>query len=103
MLDAVVPEGNVSDDPDAWSPQLSDMEEAADDVVHGRQSGVLRFLRAGGENLLLQVDSLSGVQNSSFEVGENSSWLSSMIIVPNSVTEAAGSIFVHHTLDSVLF
>jgi hypothetical protein len=36
MMDGVVPEGNISDDPDTWSPTLSDMEEAVDDVVHGR-------------------------------------------------------------------
>ncbi|KAM0843325.1 hypothetical protein ACQ4PT_057782 [Festuca glaucescens] len=103
MMDGVVPEGNVSDDPDTWSPLLSDMEEAADDVVHGRQSGELRFLRAGGENLLLQVDAMPGAQNSTFEVGESSSRLSSMIIVPPSVVDAADSIFVQHTHDHVLY
>ncbi|KAM0874800.1 hypothetical protein ACQ4PT_037198 [Festuca glaucescens] len=103
MMDGVVPEGNVSDDPNTWSTLLSDMEEAADDVVHGRQSGELRFLRAGGENLLLQVDAMPGAHNSTFEVGESSSRLSSMIIVPPSVVDAADSIFVQHTHDHVLY
>ncbi|KAM0890836.1 hypothetical protein ACQ4PT_026776 [Festuca glaucescens] len=103
MLDGVIPDGNVSDDPDTWSPSLSDMEEAADDVVHGRQNGELRFLRAGGENMLLQVDTLPGAQNSSYEVGESSGRLSSLIIVPSSASEAADSIFAHHSHDLVLY
>ncbi|KAM0924529.1 hypothetical protein ACQ4PT_004817 [Festuca glaucescens] len=97
MMDGIVPDGNVSDDPDTWSPLLSDMEEAADDVVHGRQSGDLRFLRAGGENMLLQVDAMPVAQASTFEVGESSTRLSSMIIVPPSITDAADTIFVQHT------
>jgi hypothetical protein len=103
MMDGVVPEGNISDDPDTWSPSLSDMENAADDVVHGRQGGELQFLRAGGENVLLHVDAIPGFQNSSFEVGESSSRPRSMIVVPPSVTEASDSIFVPLSADLMLF
>jgi hypothetical protein len=42
------------------------MEEAAEDVVNGRQHGELQFIRAGGENRLLQVDGLPVAQNSSY-------------------------------------
>jgi hypothetical protein len=97
MMDGVIPEGNISDDPDTWSPSLSDMEDAADDVVHGRQSGEVRFLRAGGDNLLLQVEALPGAQNSSFEVGESSSRLNSMIVIPSPDTAAADPFSVLHT------
>ncbi|KAM0854539.1 hypothetical protein ACQ4PT_050357 [Festuca glaucescens] len=67
MMDGVVPEENVSDDPDTWSPSLSDMEDAADDVVHGRQNGGLRFIRAGGDNMMLQVESLPGTWADTFK------------------------------------
>jgi hypothetical protein len=94
MMDGVVPDGNISDDPNTWSPSLSDMEEAADDVVHGRQSGELQFIRAGGDNLLLEVEALQGLQYSSYEVGESSSRLSSMIIVPPVDSDATDSFVV---------
>jgi hypothetical protein len=96
MMDGVVPDGNISDDPNTWSPSLSDMEDAADDVVHGRQSGELRFIRAGGDNLLLEVEALPGAQFSSFEVGESSSRLSSMIVVPPLVSDTADHVLVLH-------
>jgi hypothetical protein len=103
MLDGVVPEGNVSDDPNTWSPQMSDMEDAAEDVVNGRQDGQLRFIRAGGENQWMQIEDEPVFQNSSFEVGESSSRLSSLIIVPAAVSDAPGSVFAHHDQVAVLF
>ncbi|KAM0852902.1 hypothetical protein ACQ4PT_051454 [Festuca glaucescens] len=103
MMDGVIPEGNVSDDPDTWSPSLSDLEDAAEDVVHGRQHGELQFLRAGGDNRLLQVDALPGTQNSLFEVGESSNRMSSVIVVPSAASDANGSIFVNQVQGLVLF
>jgi hypothetical protein len=103
MMDGVIPEGNVSDDPDTWSPSLSDMEDAAEDVVQGRQHGELQFLRAGGDNRTLQVEALPGSLFSSFEVGESSTRVNSVIVVPTAVSEAYGSIFVNQVQGLVLF
>jgi hypothetical protein len=40
MLDGVVPEGNISDDRDTWSP-LVEIEDAAENVLNGRSEGSL--------------------------------------------------------------
>jgi hypothetical protein len=69
MMDGIVPDHNVVDDPRTWSP-MSDIEEAADNVVTGRESGPFSFVRAGGSNLSLVVE--DPPLFSSFEQGESS-------------------------------
>jgi hypothetical protein len=80
MLDGVVPEGNISDDPDTWSP-LIEIEDAAENVLNGRSEGSLVFVRAGGQNQELEVDSLTE-SYSVFEHGESSRSVQSVIVVP---------------------
>jgi hypothetical protein len=103
MMDGVIPEGNVSDDPNTWSPSLSDMEDAAEDLVNGRQHTDLQFIRAGGENGLIEVEELPGALNSSYEVGESSTRLNSLLVVPAGVPEVNGSIFSRHSHELVVY
>jgi hypothetical protein len=103
MMDGVIPEGNVSDDPGMWSPSLSDMEEAADNVVNGRQNGDLLFIRAGGDNQILHVEPLPEAQFSTFEIGESSNTISSIIVVPPPVTEEPSSALANQSHVMLLF
>jgi hypothetical protein len=86
MMDGVVPDGNISDDPAAWSPML-EMEAAADNVVSGRATGNIMFLRAGGDNLQLEVEASTGTP-SLFSLGESSSRVRSLFVVPEHVLQS---------------
>jgi hypothetical protein len=60
MMDGLVPDHNVTDNPSAWSPEsdfLSEVEAAADAVINGSSSGTLSFYRASGAIMELEVDS----------------------------------------------
>lgn len=64
MLDGVLPENNLSDDPAAWSPaldEISEVEAAADRLISGNVNGALVFVRAGGSNVDLEVDPVPAV------------------------------------------
>jgi hypothetical protein len=66
MLDGVVPDNNVYDNPSTWSPEsdfLSDVEAAADAVVNGSNSGVLSFSRATGEIVEMEIEGPSDPPN----------------------------------------
>jgi hypothetical protein len=55
MMDGIVPDHNIEDDPRTWSP-LSEIEEATDNVVIGRVSGLFSFVRASREDMALEVE-----------------------------------------------
>jgi hypothetical protein len=60
MMDGLVPDHNVMDNPSAWSPEsdfLSEVEAAADAVINGSSSGALSFCRATGAIMELEVES----------------------------------------------
>jgi hypothetical protein len=62
MMDGIVPEHNISDNPAAWSPEsdfLSEVEAAADAVVNGAPAGSLFFSRATGAIMDMVVEGRS--------------------------------------------
>lgn len=60
-MDGVERESNTTDDPqDEWSV-YSDIEEAADTLVHGRQSSGMQFVRATGSRHAVQIQIEEGL------------------------------------------
>ena len=60
-MDGVEQESNISDDPqDEWSVD-SDIEEAAEALIHGRQVDGIQFVRAAGGSHSVEVGSEEGL------------------------------------------
>jgi hypothetical protein len=77
MDDGVVPGGNSSDDPKTWSPMI-EIEEAVENEVVGSN---LMLVHAGRDNMQLDVEERSDPP-STFEIGEGSTRLYSVVVVP---------------------
>jgi hypothetical protein len=94
----IVPDHNIEDDPHTWSP-LSEIEEATNNVVIGRVSGLFSFVRASREDMALEVE--DPPLYSSYEQGESSRMRSVIVGSLSLPSESALANDIELVADSV--